>query len=1387
MLYLRLAFVLLCTLTGRAVTHAVEPWADDKLPVTDGIALWLDAGRIDAARKANNEKPPAGGKLATWFDGSGRGRNLKQPAATAQPKIVKVGDTSIVRFDGETNHLRFTGGKDDAKAFTAFVVVAPRTNPGAFRGFFALNAPNGRDYESGFTIDMGPNFTPRFTDLNVEGRGFGGWQNLLKPGGDFGKLYQLEVRGNAEAKSIRLFTDGVASGERPWAPAALSLAEITVGARFYTNGPGAHEVRGPARCDIAEVLFYDRALTDDEAKKVRAYLTAKHANLKQNLPPEPPAAGERLVPVTDPPPVQVFVPGFTVKQLPVDLTNVNNVKYRADGALVALCYNGDIWVLKDTDGDGVEDKAELFWENKGRLRAPIGMDLTPPGYKHGAGVFVACKGKVTLIVDTDNDGKADKEIIVADGWKEIANNVDALGVALDPKDGAVYYGRGAFSYTDAYRVDKDSKSQYSLKDEEGTIIRVAPDFKTREIVATGIRFPVGLRFNKAGDLFCTDQEGATWLPNGNPLDELLHIQRDDRRGAGGEPAGGASPKKVRHYGFPPRHPKHLPDVIDEPSTFDYGPQHQSTCGFCFNEPVKDGGHLPTVPAGTGSSVARDGQTFGPKSWAGDAIVTGESRGKLYRTQLVKTDAGYVAKNHLFACLNMLTIDCCIAPDGSLVVACHSGGPDWGSGPTGKGKLYKISYTDKEHPQPVLVYPAGPREVRVEFDRPVDPQLLRDVLAQTKLTAGKFVRAGDRFETLWPGYAVVQAEKLAPRFNVPVHSAQLTPDRRTLVLATDPLHGAGHYALTLPGMGRPAKDKTPKGALTQHPQIDLDFDLSGCEATWFDENGKAVRTGWLPTLDLSLAQKLTAGSAAHAALWEEMKKGGYLVLKGQLNLIDMLRPAVQPGSKIDYQFPKEQITVKHGKSLITEAKEGGLWPERLVVRVTPGAGDWRSASVTWFTAEDKSPRPFPLRRALVPWADTKAEIGKPIELARPKELDGGSWARGRKVFFSEQAACFKCHSVHSQGGSIGPDLTNLIHRDYGSVVRDITQPSFAINPDFLASVVTLKDDRVLTGVIRTVGDKLHIGDNKGTTTIVDRTDVESIKASPLSVMPDDLLKKLPPDQARDLLTFLLTPAPRMPDDYVGPETRPKPRTLAEVNAALAGAPNPPEKTRPIRVVLVAGPKDHGKGEHDYPAWQKAWAELLAADDKVEVVTAMEWPAKEEFQKADAMVFFQRGDWDAKRAAEIDAFLERGGGLTYLHWAVDGQKDSPGFAKRIGLTWGNGSKFRHGPVDLDFKDAKHPIARNFDKLKLVDESYWQLTGDLPKERVLGWANEDAKPQPLFWSVERGKGRVFVSIPGHYSWTFDDPLFRVLLLRGIAWTAKEPVDRFNDLVLPGADVAK
>src|SRR5262249_47085145 len=137
-----------------------------------------------------------------------------------------------------------------------------------------------------------------------------------------------------------------------------------------------------------------------------------------------------------------------------------------------------------------------------------------------------------------------------------------------------------------------------------------------------------------------------------------------------------------------------------------------------------------------------------------------------------------------------------------------------------------------------------------------------------------------------------------------------------------------------------------------------------------------------------------------------------------------------------------------------------------------------------------------------------------------------------------------------------------------------------------------------------------------------------------------------------------PPTAMPRDYAGP--RPKPRTAAEVEAVMAGAPNPPLPTRPLRIVLVAGKKDHGKGEPDYPGGQKGWAALFGMADKVTVATAWEWPDREEFQKADAIVFYQHGDWTPQRAADVDAFLDRGGGLTYVHWAVDGREDAPGFA-------------------------------------------------------------------------------------------------------------------------------
>src|SRR5262249_34491093 len=150
-------------------------------------------------------------------------------------------------------------------------------------------------------------------------------------------------------------------------------------------------------------------------------------------------------------------------------------------------------------------------------------------------------------------------------------------------------------------------------------------------------------------------------------------------------------------------------------------------------------------------------------------------------------------------------------------------------------------------------------VRVAFDRPVDPERLRGLGSRAAIEYGRYVAPGDRFEHLRPGYQVVQDQLEAPRHGLPILSVQLTPDRRTLILATAPQLRAVSYALTRRGLGRPARPA--RAELPQVPETDLGYDLSGVEAAWEGQGG-AGWAGWLPHPDLTVARAFTAGSATH---------------------------------------------------------------------------------------------------------------------------------------------------------------------------------------------------------------------------------------------------------------------------------------------------------------------------------------------------------------------------------------------------------------------------------------------------------------------------------------------------------------------------------------------
>jgi hypothetical protein len=288
---------------------------------------------------------------------------------------------------------------------------------------------------------------------------------------------------------------------------------------------------------------------------------------------------------------------------------------------------------------------------------------------------------------------------------------------------------------------------------------------------------------------------------------------------------------------------------------------------------------------------------------------------------------------------------------------------------------------------------------------------------------------------------------------------------------------------------------------------------------------------------------------------------------------------------------------------------------------------------------------------------------------------------------------------------------------------------------------------------------------------------------MSLMPAGLTEQLSADNMEDLLTFLfVNPLEPAPITRTEPPM-PKARTREELAAVLGDSVESGGPKKELRVLLCAGPKDHGVDEHDYPLWLERWTKLLKLGDKVTVTTAMGFPSEKQLSEADVAVFYNANPgWDATKAKALDGFHQRGGGVVYIHYGVDGGKEPAAMAERAGLAFTLGSKFRHGEFDLVFKE--HAITRNFPTMRFTDETYWNMRGDASRLKVIGTAVEDGKPQPELWTLERGKGRIVGCIPGHYTWTFDDPLFRVLVLRSICWAAgEEDVDRMAALATVGA----
>ncbi|MFO0846473.1 MAG: hypothetical protein U0797_29575 [Gemmataceae bacterium] len=278
-----IAVTLLGVATADRPRPAVEKWADPKLSVTRGLALWLDAARLAEARKAAGLSALKDGEpLEVWPDGSGAKKDVTQRDVGARPTYRQAEGFRAVRFDGRGKYLGLSSAGQSFKEATVFVVAAPYPNRDGFPAFLSMGAKGKNDFETGLNIDQAVGVPPRFEFVNVEGAGSQGAKNLAKEASPHGAVVRLCVTSVPGKSGTALWINGKRQADRDRAAGTVLRAdELLVGARYYTLG-GPPQPRGFLHGDIAEVLVYDRALDDADRAAVEKYLSAKYGSVPRS-------------------------------------------------------------------------------------------------------------------------------------------------------------------------------------------------------------------------------------------------------------------------------------------------------------------------------------------------------------------------------------------------------------------------------------------------------------------------------------------------------------------------------------------------------------------------------------------------------------------------------------------------------------------------------------------------------------------------------------------------------------------------------------------------------------------------------------------------------------------------------------------------------------------------------------------------------------------------------------------------------------------------------------------------------------------------------------------------------------------------------------------------
>ncbi|MHC4994825.1 MAG: c-type cytochrome [Planctomycetota bacterium] len=160
----------------------------------------------------------------------------------------------------------------------------------------------------------------------------------------------------------------------------------------------------------------------------------------------------------------------------------------------------------------------------------------------------------------------------------------------------------------------------------------------------------------------------------------------------------------------------------------------------------------------------------------------------------------------------------------------------------------------------------------------------------------------------------------------------------------------------------------------------------------------------------------------------------------------------------------------------------------------------------------------------------------------------SFENGKKMYAA--ARCVTCHRLDGEGGSLGPDLTNLGNRfGYADVLDAIIQPSRIISDQFAAVMITQADGTVSMGlIIREDDDKIELAANPYDpyeVVAIAKSQITSREYAPVSLMPPALINALNKDELLDLMAYVMSRGnsgdKRLFAQPPRKKTKPKPKT------------------------------------------------------------------------------------------------------------------------------------------------------------------------------------------------------------------------------------------------------